>query len=1109
MADPWQNWNLEPEVPRPGCPHHPQEEVWHRSGYCDLCVWALEVLEVQLTALLDDKPDHEGQKRFFFLCPHGHGFTSRQSGADAICRMCRNQKMKVSVASHNYEEMWPQQTEVGPDLTFEKPELSHARALMVRVDPNKLDLCKKLNDVGISCRYRSLEALHLVCQDVIASLGDSQVSKSASINQLCWRRDGPGAESVIRELQKIESACRMLKNLAEEQDLDVRQKRVDGAWSPAPGQITTGSFLSEIAFRNNGPGRRGVCFALETKGERWETSEQTYTRYRGLKVDKENHLVLILTSALAAQQLETLRHFPFHGFVEGLRSSLRAHHDQANCRGCDFLGRICGASKAKAMIKNFCGHNGMILVFKNLPYSDDGSTQVLVNDVIKEVQVSMQQRGYPPVHVQKMDIRPCRNNSFRWQDEIQAEVHVTAEVPQEVRDEASRSLRRRVQEAEDTVRVSFEGEDAVGILYAADYYGPLTIEPTSSPEFRRAVTNRGSECLGWISQHERDDLPSIRLISAPHWLRNALQRLDRELPNQWRLSRLNMSWEALTLLNNNFDPQLPCNRVEDICRQMRLTPVDAQRLQRAASVFAHYGKGLHQMGDFPSSTTYHKLAFYDELEHQRLTLLRHVYLFGNPTSAKKYSPMAGNVSDDASDVSGDEGDDDDTAAPDTPDLGTGSPQGDTDGDNAGTWSQQAEAPPSEPVQPQNDFNGADPWSSSPAATSPPSETAPSLNGHVPQEAAPQQFPEPRSMRLRCGRATDSFNAEEYRQDANTVYHDLEAGEWILWSKHNEDEHGHWCYGTKSNGKPGWVPMTLIRQAVHYEEMPLRLQAEILSNGFAEDYRMAQGGTCDVYQITLPSDRIVAAKVLHGQESKAVVCALHDEVRLFHSEVEALKRLSHENIAEILDWGVTGLEKFVILEEFVSNTHLGNCLGSIDFQQRLWIAASVADAISYVHEKEIIHRDVKSANVLVDFDAAGNACAVKLSDFGLAKAVQERAVLGGGSRFSSKRCGTTGYMDPETVRGDGCSTKKSDVYSFGIVLVDLITGNECGPQHDHYKAMKRRSTRPLTIHPSWSQHVVVRKKLEEYASECIHEFSEDRPHMAEIQRHLTKLVRDFI
>ena len=55
-----------------------------------------------------------------------------------------------------------------------------------------------------------------------------------------------------------------------------------------------------------------------------------------------------------------------------------------------------------------------------------------------------------------------------------------------------------------------------------------------------------------------------------------------------------------------------------------------------------------------------------------------------------------------------------------------------------------------------------------------------------------------------------------------------------------------------------------------------------------------------------------------------------------------------------------------------------------------------------------------------------------------------------TRKSGDRCGTTGYMDPETVRGNGCSTSKSDVYSFGIILLDLITGNECGPQHDHYK-----------------------------------------------------------
>lgn len=102
---------------------------------------------------------------------------------------------------------------------------------------------------------------------------------------------------------------------------------------------------------------------------------------------------------------------------------------------------------------------------------------------------------------------------------------------------------------------------------------------------------------------------------------------------------------------------------------------------------------------------------------------------------------------------------------------------------------------------------------------------------------------------------------------------------------------------------------------------------------------------------------------------------------------------------------------------------------------------LAAAIKHVHDQGMIHRDVKSSNVLVDVDAVGNLTTVKLSDFGLARpaslraglvlgvggcercgnrvvarGVQERAM--GGTRFSSRICGTTGYMDPDCIRGDG-------------------------------------------------------------------------------------------
>ena len=132
------------------------------------------------------------------------------------------------------------------------------------------------------------------------------------------------------------------------------------------------------------------------------------------------------------------------------------------------------------------------------------------------------------------------------------------------------------------------------------------------------------------------------------------------------------------------------------------------------------------------------------------------------------------------------------------------------------------------------------------------------------------------------------------------------------------------------------------------------------------------------------------------------------------------RLDHENIASMLDSGVTTDGRFLIIEEFVSVHTLAECLDSngFYFEERMKVALQLADALTYIHAQGIMHRDVKSANVLVDVDAAGTFTTVKLSDFGLAKGVQEREV--GGTRFSSRVCGTTGYMDPECLRGEGRS-----------------------------------------------------------------------------------------
>ena len=93
---------------------------------------------------------------------------------------------------------------------------------------------------------------------------------------------------------------------------------------------------------------------------------------------------------------------------------------------------------------------------------------------------------------------------------------------------------------------------------------------------------------------------------------------------------------------------------------------------------------------------------------------------------------------------------------------------------------------------------------------------------------------------------------------------------------------------------------------------------------------------------------------------------------FFSLRTAHVRLDHDNIANMLDSGVTTDGRFLIIEEFVSVHTLAECLDSegFYFEERMKVALQLADALTYIHSQGIMHRDVKSVNVLVDVDAAG-------------------------------------------------------------------------------------------------------------------------------------------
>ena len=134
----------------------------------------------------------QAARRYFFLCPDNHAFTSRLSGADALCKRCRDHRVKHSVPSLGYEEPWPTLTEVGPPLGFRDDQQRHICSLMVRVDPNALDLRRTFVALTDSFKQKSLQALIQVCQNTIDDLNGpgEGPTRSGSLNQIASRSGG-------------------------------------------------------------------------------------------------------------------------------------------------------------------------------------------------------------------------------------------------------------------------------------------------------------------------------------------------------------------------------------------------------------------------------------------------------------------------------------------------------------------------------------------------------------------------------------------------------------------------------------------------------------------------------------------------------------------------------------------------------------------------------------------------------------------------------------------------------------------------------------------------------------------------------------------------------
>ncbi|RXH70427.1 hypothetical protein DVH24_007683 [Malus domestica] len=202
-----------------------------------------------------------------------------------------------------------------------------------------------------------------------------------------------------------------------------------------------------------------------------------------------------------------------------------------------------------------------------------------------------------------------------------------------------------------------------------------------------------------------------------------------------------------------------------------------------------------------------------------------------------------------------------------------------------------------------------------------------------------------------------------------------------------------------------------------------------TNNFDQANIVGCGGFGLVYKASLPDGKKVAIKRLSGD------CGQMD--REFCAEVETLSRAQHPNLVPLQGYCTYKSDRLLIYS-YMENGSLDYWLHekidgptSLDWNVRLKIAQGAARGLAYLHqscEPHILHRDIKSSNILLDENFKAH-----LADFGLARLIHPYA-----THVTTDLVGTLGYIPPEYSQAS-VATYKGDVYSFGVVLLELLTG----------------------------------------------------------------------
>ncbi|KAL5195124.1 LRR receptor-like serine/threonine-protein kinase ERL1 [Glycine soja] len=268
----------------------------------------------------------------------------------------------------------------------------------------------------------------------------------------------------------------------------------------------------------------------------------------------------------------------------------------------------------------------------------------------------------------------------------------------------------------------------------------------------------------------------------------------------------------------------------------------------------------------------------------------------------------------------------------------------------------------------------------------------------------------------------------------------------------------------------------------------------------EKYIIGYGASSTVYKCVLKNSRPIAIKRLYNQQAH--------NLREFETELETVGSIRHRNLVTLHGYALTPYGN-LLFYDYMANGSLWDLLHGplkvkLDWETRLRIAVGAAEGLAYLHHDcnpRIVHRDIKSSNILLDetFEA-------HLSDFGTAKCISTTR-----THASTYVLGTIGYIDPEYARTSRLN-EKSDVYSFGIVLLELLTGKKAVDNESNLHQLILSKADSNTVMEAVDPEVSITcidlahvKKTFQLALLCTKKNPSERPTMHEVARVLVSLL----